>query len=118
MPIKDIRLFASKSTGALEKDRENYRTNFDAASLEYLYFKLFMDEPGTDMTVQIFTKITYLEDNSVFENSYLLQPLQSNTISCWYGVGFSQPGQWKKGLYQYEIQVGSGPKHVENFTVY
>ena len=118
VPVKDIKLFASKAKGALEADRENYKTTFDATSLEYVYFKLFIDEPGEDMPVQIFIKITCLEDNSTFWDRYVIHPLNSNTIACWHGVGFSQPGKWKKGLYQYSINIGNGPKHKGTFTVY
>lgn len=116
--VRDVKLFASKSSGALEKDRDNYKSAFEAKSLEYIYFKLFIDEPGSDMTVQIFIKVTCLEDNSVFCNKYELQELDSNTIACWNGVGYSQPGKWNKGLYQYSVRIGDGQKQEGTFAVY
>lgn len=116
--VRDVKLFASKSSGALEKDRDNYKSAFEAKSLEYIYFKLFIDEPGNDMTVQIFIKVTCLEDNSVLCDKYVLHTLNSNTIACWNGVGYSQPGKWSKGLYQYSVRIGDGQKQEGTFTVY
>lgn len=116
--VRDVKLFASKSGGALEKDRDNYKSAFEARTLENVYFKLFIDEPGSDMTVQIFIKVTCLEDNSVFCDKYVLHTLNSNTIACWNGIGYSQPGKWSKGLYQYSIRIGDGQKQEGTFTVY
>lgn len=116
--VRDVKLFASKSSGALEKDRDNYKSAFEAKSLEHIYFKLFIDEPGSDMTVQIFIKVTCLENNSVFCDKYVLHALNSNTIACWNGVGYSQPGKWNKGLYQYSVRIGDGQKQEGTFTVY
>lgn len=103
-----MKLFVSKAEGALERDRNNYKVSFDSKTLEYIYFKLFIDEPGDDVKVQIFIKVTCLENNSVFCNKYFLHPLDSNTISCWEGVGYTKPGMWSKGLYQYSVRMGSG----------
>lgn len=116
--VRDVKLFASKSSGALEKDRDNYKSAFESRSLEYIYFKMFIDEPGSDMTVQIFIKVTCLEDNSVFCDKYVLHTMNSNTIACWNGVGYSQPGKWNKGLYQYSIRIGESQKQEGTFTVY
>ena len=116
--VRDIKLFASKSGGALEKDRDNYKSAFEARNLENVYFKLFIDEPGSDITVQIFIKVTCLEDNSVFCDKYVLHTLNSNTIACWNGVGYSKPGKWNKGLYQYSVRIGDGQKMEGTFTVY
>lgn len=94
--VNDVKLFASKSSGALEANRDNYKTTFDGKTLEYIYFKFLMDPPGEDMNVQVYIKVTYLEDNSVFRDKYFLQQLNDNTIACWDGIGFSKAGNWKK----------------------
>ena len=116
--VNDVKLFASKSSGALEADRDNYKTTFDGKTLEYIYFKFLMDPPGEDMNVQVNIKVTYLEDNSVFRDKYFLQQLNDNTIACWDGIGFSKAGKWKKGLYQYSVHIGTGTKYEGTFTVY
>ena len=116
--VNDVKLFASKSSGALEVDRDNYKTTFEGKTLEYIYFKFLMEPPGEGMNVQIYIKVTYLEDNSVFRDKYFLQQLNDNTIACWDGIGFSKAGNWKKGLYQYSVHIGTGTKYEGTFTVY
>ena len=63
--VKDVKLFASKASGALKADRDKYSRAFERESLEYVYFKLFIEEPGQDTVVQIFLKVTCLENDSV-----------------------------------------------------
>lgn len=116
--VNDVKLFASKSSGALEADHDNYKTTFDGKTLEYIYFKFLMDPPGEDMNVQMYIKVTYLEDNSVFRDKYFLQQLNDDTIACWNGVGFSKAGKWKKSLYQYSVRIGIGTKYEGTFTVF
>lgn len=116
--VNDVKLFASKSSGALEKDRDTYKATFDGSTLEYVYFKFLINTPGEYMNVQMFAKVTYLEDGSVFRDNYFLHQLEENTIAFWSGVGYSSPGKWKKGLYQYSVYVGNGPKFEGTFTVY
>lgn len=116
--VKDLKLFASKSSGALEKDRDNYKITFDGSTLENVYFKFLINTPGEYMNVQVFIKVTYLEDGSVFRDKYFLHQLENDTIAFWSGVGFSTPGKWRKGLYQYSVRVGNGSKHEGTFTVY
>ena len=116
--VNDVKLFASKSSGALEKDRDTYKTTFDGNTLEYVYFKFLINTPGEYMNVQMFAKVTYLEDGSVFRDNCFLHQLEENTIAFWSGVGYSNPGKWKKGLYQYSTYVGNGPKFEGTFTVY
>lgn len=98
--VNDVKLFASKSSGALEKDRDTYKSTFDGSTLEYVYFKFLINTPGEYMNVQMFLKVTYLEDGSVFWDNYFLHQLEENTIAFWSGVGYSRSGRWKKGLYQ------------------
>ena len=116
--VNDVKLFASKSAGALEADRDNYKTTFDGKTLAYIYFKFLMDPPGEDMNVQVYIKVIYLEDNSVFRDNYFLQQLNDKTIACWDGIGFSKAGNWKRGLYQYSVHIGTGTKYEGTFTVY
>lgn len=116
--INNVKLFASKASGALEKDRDNYKTTFDGNMLEYVYFKFLINPPGQDMNVQIYIKVIYLEDNSVFRDKYFLHHLNKDTIACWAGIGFSKPDSWKKGLYQYSVHIGTGTKYEGTFTVY
>ena len=116
--VYDVKLFASKSSGALEADRDDYKITFDKKNLEYVYFKFFINPPGEDMNVQVFIKITYLENGSVFRDKDFLHKLNSNTISFWKGVGFSKAGNWEKGLYRYSVYVGAGKKYEGIFTVY
>lgn len=116
--VRDIKLFASKSSGALEKDRDKYKTAFDGKSLEYVYFKLLIDPPGEAMNIQIFIKITNLENNTIFRDKYFLQQLNGNTNACWNGIGFSKAGNWEKGLYQYSVHIGTDARLEGTFTVY
>lgn len=116
--VKDMKLFSSKSSGALEKDRDNYKSTFDGNSLEYIYFKFLINTPGEDMNVQVFIKVTYLEDETVFRDKCFFHKLNDDTIAFWHGIGFSKPGNWKKGLYRYSAYVSSSPKFEGTFTVY
>ena len=118
VPIKDVKLFSSKASGALEVDRDRYSTSFDKNDLEYAYFRLFINEPGTKIVVERYLKIICLEDGSTFYDDVLLQPLEADWVSWWSGVGFKQKGKWKQGLYKYSIRLGTGPIHEGTFTVY
>lgn len=115
---KDMKLFASKSSGALEKDRDTYKATFDGSTLEYIYFKFLINTPGEDMNVQVFIKVTYMEDETIFRDKCFFHKLNDNTIAFWEGIGSSKPGNWKKGLYKYSAYVGSSPKYEGTFTVY
>lgn len=116
--VKDVKLFASKASGALEADRDRYSTTFEGEDLEYVYFKLFVEEPGEETVIQIFLKIVRMEDDSVFYDKYILHRLDPKTYACWNGVGFNKKGKWDKGLYKYSLRVGSGNTHEGTFTVY
>lgn len=116
--VKSVKLFSSTAKGATEEDRERFRSAFAQEELEYVYFRQYIVEPGSDMWVQVFIKVICLEDNTVFRDYYYLQKLQSNTCSIWDGVGFDQCGKWKKGLYQYSVRIGDGPANEGTFTVY
>ena len=116
--VNDMKLFASKSSGALEKDRDTYKETFDGSTLEYIYFKFLINTPGEDMNVQVFIKVTYMEDETIFRDKCFFHKLNDNTIAFWEGIGFSKPGNWKKGLYKYSAYVGSSPKYEGTFTVY
>lgn len=116
--IKEIKLFASKASGALERDRKDYKTSFDSKALEYVYFKLLMDPPGETKNIQISIRVTCIEDNTLFYNNYVLQRLTSDCTACWNGIGFSEKGKWKKGLYDYLICVGKGAMYKGTFSVY
>lgn len=118
IPIKEVKLFASKASGALEADRDRYAISFDSSTLEYIYFKCFINEPGVDKLVQIWLKIVCLEDNTVFYDNYFLHSLDHNTYACWNGVGFSTKGKWKKGLYKYTIRMGSSSPQEGTFAIY
>lgn len=118
LPIKDVKLFASKASGALESDRDKYAVLFDSSTLEYVYFKCFINEPGTDKLVQLWLKVIYLEDDTVFYDDYFLQDLDSETIGFWEGIGYSSKRKWKKGLYKYTIRIGSASAQEGTFTVY
>lgn len=116
--VKNVKLFASKASGAQNSDKENYKNNFEGRNLEHIYFKAFIDEPGVDMYVQFFIKVVYMEDNSVLYNDYFLHKLDATTYACWNHIGYSSPGQWKKGLYKYIVRLGNSRTHEGNFTVY
>lgn len=118
IPLKSVKLFSSKASGAAEEDRSNFKTAFDSSSLEFIYFRLFFDSPGFAKNIQIFRKVKCLEDDTVMCNDYVLQPLQHNTDSCWNGIGYKARGKWKKGLYQYSISFEKGATYEGTFTVY
>lgn len=115
--VNDVKTFASKASGALEKDRSDYRSSFTGSTLEYVYFKFLIDSPGVHKNVQVFLKITYLEDQSIFWDNYIIHHLDDDTVAFWTGVGYRTPGSWKKGLYQYTASVANGPKFEGMFTV-
>lgn len=116
--LKDVKLFASKAFEATEADRANFKTSFNGSELEYIYFYLSFDSPGVAKNIQIFRKITCLEDDSVVCDDYILQALNEDTIGCWNGTGYLQKGKWKRGLYKYCISFGSKIKYEGTFTVY
>lgn len=117
MPLNDVKLFAAKESMVTETDKNNYKTTFVGDELEYLYFKLFFDKPGEARIIQIFMKVIYLEDDSIFCNEYRVCPLNATTYACWEGVGYREKGKWKKGLYKYSIQIGRCTAKEGTFTV-
>lgn len=118
IPIKDVKLFASKASGALEKDRKNYSVAFDSNTLEYVYFKLLFNAVGQEKNFQVFIKIDNLEDGTEFYNKYSLFHIESNWDNSWTGVGLKNNEKWKKGLYKYTLKIGSGSTFEGTFTVY
>lgn len=118
LKINDVKLFASKSSRVRKEDRFNYQTSFDGNTLEYIYFNLFINLHGENTYVQVFISIIYLEDNSVFWDNYFIRYLNVGIGTCRCGIGFSSPGNWKKGIYQYSVHVGAGTRYEGTFTVY
>ncbi len=118
LPIKDVKLFASKASGALKADRDRYTLSFNSSTLEYIYFKCFINEPGEAKVVQIHIKVTCLEDDSVFCDKMFLQSLNHNTYAFWEGIGFSKINKWKKGLYKFTIKIGSSKAREGTFSIY
>lgn len=116
--VHGVKLFASKSNGALETDYDCYKTAFDHSTLEFIYFKFLIDTLEENMNVQVYIKIISLEDSVVFRDICYLQNLQQYWNKFWYGVGFTKPGNWKKGLYQYIVHIGDGEKYDGIFSVY
>lgn len=116
--LTDVKLFASKATGALKADQENYKRNFEGCTLEHVYFKAFMDEPGSDICVQFFIKLICLENNRVIYDGYTIHELDYNTYACWESIGYDRPGNWQKGLYKYTVRLGNSKTIDGNFTVY
>lgn len=117
MPIKDIKLFASKASGAVEGDRCRHATSFDADKLEYVYLNFFFDPLGAERNIQVFIKIDCLEDGTEFYNGYSLFRMESNWDNAWTGIGPKTGGKWKCGLYKYTLIIGSST-YEGTFTVY
>lgn len=116
--VKDIKLFASKASGALEKDWNNYSVTFDSNTLEYVYFKMLFNALGEVKNVQMFIKVENLENGSEFYNGYSLFHIESNWDNAWTGVGLKNGKKWDKGLYKYTLTIGSGNTFEGIFTVY
>lgn len=116
--LKDVKLFSAKRSGITEADKNNPSTVFEQSTLEDVYFRFFIAEPGKKMIVQPFVKVIYLEDNSVFRNKYFIRKLDSNTYAFAHGIGYPKPGQWKKGLYKYTAYIGKSDVFEGTFTVY
>lgn len=116
--LKDVKLFSAKRAGITEADKNNPSTVFEQSTLEDIYFRFFIVEPGKKMIVQPFVKVIYLEDNSVFKNKYFIRKLDSNTYAFAHGIGYPKPGQWKKGLYKYTAYIGKSDVFEGTFTVY
>lgn len=81
VPITDVKLFASKTSGAQETDRDRYSTSFDKNELKYVDFRLFINQPGSKMVVQRYLKIVCLDDGSTFYDDVLLQLLEADWVS-------------------------------------
>lgn len=116
--INDVKLFASKASGAEKRDMREYKTTFDAKKLEYVYFKFLMDSPEETMNIRVFIQVTSLEDNTVIKKRDTLYQLSTGTTAIWGGVGFSEAGKWKKGLYKYIARCGNAKNFEGVFTVY
>lgn len=116
--LNDIKLFASKPFAADESDVLNYKTSFDASTLEWLYFRLFFYRQEEEKNIQIFLTVKYLEDGSILYNRYFLRHLNTRMNSCWDGIDCSAGGKWKKGRYQYIVSFEQGSRYEGTFNVY
>lgn len=116
--MKNVVLFASKATGAVEKDWNNYSTTFDSNTLEYIYFKLLFNQMGQEKNFQVHIKVDNLENGTEFYNGTSLFHIESNWDSSWTGVGLINGKKWDKGLYKYTLNIGSGSTFEGTFTVY
>lgn len=118
IPVKNVVLFASKASGAVEKDWNNYSTTFDSNTLEYVYFKLLFNQQGQEKNFQVHIKVDNLENGTEFYNGTSLFHIESNWDNSWTGVGLNNGKKWDKGLYKYTLRIGSGSTFEGNFTVY
>lgn len=116
--LNNVKLFSSKATGAQSADLEHYSNNFDSRTLEYVYFKMFIEPMGIDIYAKFILRIIYLEDNSVFYDNYSLMKIESYYTECWNGIGYGTPGYWKKGLYKYTVKISNSRSFEGTFTVY
>lgn len=117
--IDNIKLFASKTTGAREEDMDYCTTNFKGKTLEHIYFMAIMEnEPGLDMYVKFSIKVIYLDNDSVAFDECFMQPLNHDTYACWKSVGYPIPDYWDKGLYKYIVKIGDSNEYEGNFTIY
>lgn len=114
--VKKVALFASKLSGALSADTDRYQTSFSAKTLECLYVKAEIYEPGRDIRVKARLKIDNLDTGNVFHEVNYIHDAKYNYVSIWKGVGYSQPGKWKPGRYHYTWTLGSS-KFEGTFTV-
>lgn len=116
--INHVKLFASKTTGAKEKDMNHCTTNFEGGSLEHICFMAIMEnESGINVYVKFSIKVIYLEDESVMFDECFLQSLNEDTYACWQSVGYPIPDLWDKGLYKYIIKLGDSNEYEGTFTV-
>lgn len=118
IPIRDVVLFASKATGAIERDWNNYSATFDSNTLEYVYFKLLYDPQGKEKNFQVHIKIDNLENGTEFYSDTVLFHIEWNWDNSWTGVGFNNGKKWEKGLYRYTLKIGLGKTFEGTFTVY
>ena len=117
--IDNIKLFASKTTGAREEDMDYCTTNFRGETLEHIYFMVIMEnEPGFDMYVKFSIKVIFLEDDSIVFDECIMQSLNHDTYACWQSVGYPIPDFWDKGLYKYIVKLGESNEYEGTFTVY
>lgn len=115
--VKEVGLFNSKYSGALEEDRNRCAVLFSAEKMECLYFKFTIEPPLRTMCVQIHIHLEYLEENTVLYHDSVLMQVQENWVSFWTGWGYQKPGNWKKGLYHYTVRIGENPEYTGTFTV-
>ena len=83
IPVKNVVLFASKASGAVEKDWNNYSTTFDSNTLEYVYFKLLFNQQGQEKNFQVHIKVDNLENGTEFYNGTSLFHIESNWDNSW-----------------------------------
>ncbi len=117
MPIKEVKLFASKSSGAVDGDWDRTAVSFDANRLDYVYFKLIFNPLGADKNIQAFIKVDCLEDGTEFYNKYSLFHIESDWCNAWTGIGPGKGEKWKRGLYKYTIKIGSN-SYEGTFTIF
>lgn len=116
--VKDVKLFASKTSGALEKDRNNFSVTFNSNTLECLYFKLIFNPVGQNKNFQVQLKIDNLEKETVFYNDTVLFHIESNWDSAWHGIIRKDGKKWDKGLYKYNLKIGTSRTFEGTFTVF
>lgn len=116
--VKNVKLFASKASGAVEKDWNNCSSVFNSATLEYINFKLLFSQQGQQKNFRVHIKVDCLENGMECYNDTHLFHVESDWVSSWVGIGSNNGEKWNKGLYKYTVKIGEGTRFEGTFTVY
>lgn len=114
--IDGVKLFASGKE-VQTTDLERYQTTFDARTLYFIYFKSFFTSVFYERTIQIHIHVKNLDDGRIYWDKYILQKLNANSNTVWNGVGFENPDQWTKGLYEYTVRMSNGNTIKGSYTI-
>lgn len=101
--IKNVRLFAGGDVAPVQNVRE-YTNIYYASSLRRIYFEIELGKVKKSSYTLIRVKI-YDSNNNLFANFLSPVQLEKGYDSCWGGWGWSEPFNWKKGRYMYEVSL-------------
>lgn len=101
--IKSVRLFAGGDVAPAQNVRE-YTNIYYVSSLRRIFFELEFGKVKKPTYTLIQIKI-YDSSNKIIANTLSPVQLEKGNESCWEGWGWSEPCNWKKGRYTYEVSL-------------
>ncbi len=114
--VKGVSTFGSKLSGALSADTNDCKSKFSAKTLECLYVKAAIREPGKTILAKARMRIENKDTGAVLYDRHYCHKVEHNFAFIWKGYGYDSPGHWKPGRYGYLLEL-SGRKFEGTFTV-